>query len=1056
MFTTMPTDSQGTLLNTTITENNSPADPAAVLRSQSEHLSLIFNHAREMMMLVRVEPGSVFRIVSVNRALLKTIGSVGQELRAEAIAGRTLDQIAGVFGFDAELTAQTKSHFQDVIRTRQMQEYDEIIKRSTGAFHGRTTVTPILDEKGECGFLLYSSRDNRDRPLAEQSLRESEEMFATAFRLSPDVMSISDLETGCYLEVNEAHGKLFGFTREEAVGKSPQELGIVSDEAIRSEMVDQLVRVGRIRDYKVRARTRDGRELIVLLSAETISFGGRKCVLRVTRDITDSLNAEEALRQSEEKFEKAFRASPDAISVSDLETGKILDINGGFERLSGYTRAELIGSTAEELGLWVAPGDRDLMLVELRRTGMVRNLRVQARSRSGEMRDFLMSAETVEIGGRTCLVILSHDISEELAARKALQDSEEKFATAFRLSPDIMSICDYETGSYIEINEAYEKLFGYSREDLIGRTAPELGLIEDVVMREELLTRLEQEGHIRDFKVRARTRAGRQLVLLVSAEMIFIGGKKCVLRVSRDITAALEAEDALRESEDKFAKAFLASAYALTITKLATGRYVDVNPGFERASGYSRAEAIGRTSTELQTWTNPSDRDELVRRLQATGSVREMEISFRAKSGKVVTALCSCELIEVAGEPCILSTFEDITERRRIEEQKAALEAQLRQNQKLEALGTLAGGIAHDFNNILTAIMVNQSLAIMDLDNPTELKKRIADIGQASNRAKELVQQILTFSRQQKYERQQLALRPVILEALSLVRSSLPATIEMDQQLAADAPPVLADPTQIHQIVMNLCTNAAHAMKDRTGLLSVRLVARSLDESACRVLPGLRPGKYVQLTVSDTGHGMSAAVLARLFEPFYTTKGPGEGTGLGLAVVHGIMKDYAGGIFVQSRPGEGTTFDLYFQEAVGTNDTAAASSAEMMPGQGESILVVDDERPICEAIGAMLQKIGYQVTTCSDPLVALEMFRTGPADFDLLLTDRTMPRLTGPELVTQIREMRPGLPALIMSGLDGHSEQREKRSGNSWGLLKKPLDIAKLSVAVRQAIDLKS
>ncbi len=393
--------------------------------------------------------------------------------------------------------------------------------------------------------------------------------------------------------------------------------------------------------------------------------------------------------------------------------------------------------------------------------------------------------------------------------------------------------------------------------------------------------------------------------------------------------------------------------------------------------------------------------------------------------------------------------FRDLTAHRRAEQQKAALEAQLRQTQKLEALGTLAGGIAHDFNNILTAIIGNQELALMDLDAREDLRHALDGIGQASKRAKELVRQILTFSRKQQPERKPQSLQPIVAEVLSLLRASLPVTIEICPDLSPDAPVVLADGNQIHQVAMNLCTNAAHAMRGRPGCLTVGLALRVLDAVACQTLPDLRPGRYALLTIGDTGCGMGADVLARIFEPFFTTKGPGEGTGLGLAVVHGILKDHDGAIAVRSQPGVGTIFELYFPEAVEAEAAIREADTSILRGRGECILVVDDEEAICAVIGAMLEKIGYSAETFDDPRAALERLRTAPAAFALLLTDRTMPHLSGPELVAQVHVVRPGLPAFVMSGLSDEGPAADEE----YGLVAKPIDIADLSRTLRHALD---
>lgn len=522
-----------------------------------------------------------------------------------------------------------------------------------------------------------------------------------------------------------------------------------------------------------------------------------------------------------------------------------------------------------------------------------------------------------------------------------------------------------------------------------------------------------------------------------------------------DITARREAEAALQESEEKFAKAFRSSPYSLTISDLETGRYVEVNSGFERLSGHARADVIGRTSMELGLWRDPADRARLVAALRRDGSVRGMEIDFVARDGRVVHAINSCEIIELGGRACLLNAIEDVSEQRRAAEERWLLEVQLRQSQKLEALGTLAGGIAHDFNNILTAISVSRELAAMDLDQPEEVRGHLERIAQAGRRARDLVRQILSFSRQQEQERTQLPLGPVVAEALQLLRSTLPATIELDAQLDPSAPVVFADATQIHQIVMNLGTNAAHAMRGRPGRLEVRLEACEVGEELCRRHEGLRPGRYAQLSVRDTGHGMDGAVLGRIFEPFFTTKAPGEGTGLGLPVVHGIMKSHDGAVLVESKPGVGTRFDLLFPHHASADEVAeAGASAPAIPaGRGEAVLVVDDELLLAESVGALLRKLGYEPEVVSDPAVALERLNAAPGRFAVLLTDLTMPRLTGLDLSRAVRALQPAPRVVLMSGFHAGWTVAQLRAEGVCELVTKPIDYAALAQALRRALE---
>ncbi len=1151
------------------------------LRVRERQLAMIFNSSRDMMMLVKVEPGVLFRVVSVNREYLNKVHSVGYRFTAEDFAGKTCDEVTALFGFPAATGAIIRARYAQVIESREVLAYEEDKNGPAGVFHGRTTITPLLDDSGSCAYVLYATqditaqrvaeqerrrseemlraildhsfqfiglldtegrllrpnqtsldavgvsreevvgkyfwdtpwwahspaeqvrlreavgraaqgefvryetthptadgrvliidfslkpvrdergtvvalipegRDITDSKCAEQALRESEEKFAKAFRASPQAMSIASMADGRYLEINQAHQEVFGYLPEEVVGRTPAEVGIVVDSSVTLNALHEVRTRGRVKDLQLKARTRDGRVISVVNNAELIRVGGQDCALLTTRDVTAQLQAEQALRESEEKFIKAFKSSPDAISVHELETGRYVEVNDGLVRLFGYSREEIIGRTPLELGLWVEEGERQDFVGRLKREGSVRNHAVAIRRRHGQLRECELSAEVFDLGGRPHNVTVLRDVTEQRAAERSLRQSEEQFARAFRASPDAISISEMATGRILEVNEGFARLAGLPREKIIGCTADELGFWGEPGGREKLVEEFRKTGSVRNLQMRVKNSRGEQGDFLVSGEMVEMGGRRCLVIVAHDLRDRLKAEQALRESEEKFAKAFRSSPQALVITEIPSGRYIDVNLGFERLTGYGRAEVIGRTALEVGIWENLADRDDLMRRMQRDGWARNVEYVFLGKQQQRIITRCSFELIELAGERCLLSVIEDITERRRAEEGKAALEEQLRQNQKLEALGTLAGGIAHDFNNILTAIIVNQELAQMDIHEPTELRRRLEEIGQASGRAKELVRQILTFSRQQPHEKLRQRLQLIVREALGLLRSSLPTTIEIAQDLSPESPPVLADASQIHQVVMNLCTNAAHAMRAAGGRLTVRLARLVLDDAACLALPGLRPGTYAHLSIVDTGHGMDAATLAHIFEPFFTTKGPGEGTGLGLAMVHGIVQNHNGGIFVHSLPDLGTTFDLYFPEAAGTDSTAPMSGPEIVPGHGESVLVVDDEEAICFAVGAMLRKIGYRVETFTDPTAALERFKAGPSQFQLLLTDRTMPHITGPALIARMREWWPGLPALLMSGHNSPGGTHSVPPHADYGLVDKPLDIADLSRAVRDAL----
>jgi PAS domain S-box-containing protein len=751
-----------------------------------------------------------------------------------------------------------------------------------------------------------------------------------------------------------------------------------------------------------------------------------------------------------EMFAKAFQSSPDSIVLIDRASGRIEEINEGFERLSGWTRADAKGRTSLELGLWRDEAERNHLYTELRAKGHIRDFVAKFRRRDGAHRDVVIAVELVSIGARERLLVVSRDVTDRLRAERALQESEHKFATAFQVSPFALVISDLESGRYLEVNHGFERIFGWTREEVLGRTTLELGIVQDRATCANVVASLEQTRSFRELELVLCNRRGEAIEGTCDGTLIELGGRECLLSTFADQTEQRKALRDLSKSKEKFAKAFHASTQSLIISELEPGRFLEVNAGFERIYGYSREEAIGRTAIELGLWPDPAERDEVVALLRQHGSMRARELRFIAKGGRPITVLLGLETIDVDGTPCVLAAGIDVTAEREAAEQQAELEAQLRRAQKLDALGQLAGGVAHDFNNLLTGIIGNADLALMALEPTSPLRRYLEEVCRAGERAGDLVRRILTFSRNQSPERLPTQLGNIVAEALNLLSVSLPATLEIIAHLDPNAPTVLADPTQIHQVVMNLGINAAQAMQQASGTITVTLDALQLDSSDRTAPPMLEPGRYARLKVSDTGCGMDENTLARIFEPFFTTKPPGEGTGLGLSVVHGIVEAHDGVMTVSSAVGRGATFEIFLPEHAEAASVITSEEAELPRGNGQHILVVDDEESVGKVELGLLQQLGYRVTLFSDPRRAWRAFETG--HFDLVLSDITMPHLTGVELTRRILAARPGQPVLLASGHGGPWNVESIRALGARGLIAKPLTMAKLAHALHAAL----
>jgi two-component system cell cycle sensor histidine kinase/response regulator CckA len=514
------------------------------------------------------------------------------------------------------------------------------------------------------------------------------------------------------------------------------------------------------------------------------------------------------------------------------------------------------------------------------------------------------------------------------------------------------------------------------------------------------------------------------------------------LNVAIDIGELKKRKSVQRKNENYF-RTLLSSMHDEILVIDRDYKITDVNKDYLNIFGRRREELIGKHCYHiLHGADEPCDRQGKECKLYKVFAMGEPE-NYRHKR---ITADGSMIWVDI-----LLSPLKDekgnithVIKAERDVSKEVQLENQFLQKQKMESIGTLAGGIAHDFNNILSTIIMNTEFGLNKLLPVTESLEVLL---KAAHRAKDLVEQILTFSCKTEQTLQPLSISPIIKESLKLLRASLPATIEICQHIKPKSDMVLMTPTQIHQILINLCTNAAFAMREGGGILTVSLVDGFFDSDTEQVNPDIKPGPYLRLTVRDTGHGMVPEVLARIFDPFFTTKKMGEGAGLGLSVVHGIVKNIGGAINVKSEPGRGTVFDLFLPKGAheGGSDVGSFSLPSDETGR---ILIIDDEEYLVNVVKNVLSDFGYQVVSKTNSVQALDLFRQKPEQFDLVITDCTMPRMTGVELAKKMLSIRSDIPVILCTGFNESISRRDAEAMGIRDLLMKPISILELTGVV--------
>ncbi|HVN22378.1 MAG TPA: PAS domain S-box protein [Syntrophorhabdales bacterium] len=942
------------------------------------------------------------------------------------------------------------------------------------AFWGEATGTPITYD-GEPSVQLII-RDVTQRRKAEEQLQESHRLFLDVIDGSPSPIFLKDRE-GRFITINASLEKMLGITREKLKGKTDFDIATKDVADYWRSHDAEVMRTGQPLQIEETADLQDGHHVFLTCKFPLVNTSGEVYgVGAISHDITDRKRTEEALKESEQRFRTLTEAALEGIGVS--ENGRLVDANDQLLKILGGTRAELIG---KEIATLVAPEDRDRVMSHIR-SGVESHLEHRMFRLDGTPISVETHGRTIGNQGRQMRITAIRDITERKQAEKELQ----KLASVVRFSGELVNVSTLD-GKMVFLNEAGARMLGVEPEE-VERTDI-LQVIPDHLQekaRAEVLPALREHGawegdlQYRNLKTGALTDVHAMCFTIAdpqTAEPLFLAN------VSLDITQRKRVEKALHESEEKF-RLIATNTPDHILMQDAQLRYTWVlNPQL----GLTEEDMLGKTDFDILSEHDAKTLTIIKRRVLETGTTEYVSSPLKAPDGAVHYFEGSyIPKRDARGRTNgIIGYFRNVTARvkmeealrkahdeleRRVEErtaeltqaykrletemtERAKVEEQLWQAQKMEAIGTLAGGIAHDFNNVLAAIIGFTELAKDNIPADADAQHHLNRIFQSGLRGRDLVKQILAFSRKAKGERKELSFTPLINETHALLRSSLPSTIQMPLLISTNDDHVFADATQLQQVLMNLATNAADAMREEGGQLTIALSSVVFPEGSVLPDPDMSPGTYLKLTVKDTGMGMTEDVRQRIFEPFFTTKELGKGTGMGLAVVYGVIKSHNGAVTVQSEVGQGSTFDVFLPHVQKPEATREETRAFALPRGTERILFVDDEELLMEMGQSMLEHLGYQVTVAANGAEAWNLFLEDPSRFDLVITDQTMPDVTGLTLARKMLRVRKELPIILCTGYSEMVSPEKAKDVGICAFVMKPVVRKDLAETVRRVLD---
>ena len=928
------------------------------------------------------------------------------------------------------------------------------VKRKDGSvFYAEISTVLVKLDQGT--YLMGTFRDITERKQAEEALRESEERMKSIFRAAP--IGIGVVANRVLMDVNTRICEMTGYSREELVGSSARVLYPTQDDFdyVGTEKYRQIAEEG-TGSVETRWMKKDGTIIDVLLSSTPIDPSDlSRGVTFTALDITESKQAEKALRESEERFRLAFENANTGVCLVDLD-GNLTRVNNKMCEIFGYTKEELERMTVNDIA---HPEDinKSPEFIQKTLTGEIDRSTFEKRytHKDGHRVTCQISSSLVRDADGSPLYFISHihDITERKQAEEALRESEERYRTILEDIEEGYFEADL-TGRPTFLNDSMCKIHGYPREELLGVDNRRFVDKENAKKAFEAFNRVYrtgEPGRLFDYEVIRKDGTKRQVEVFPSLRKDSSGNPIGFRGITRDVTERKQGEELLQKEREISLSILENAPYGVALIDEG-GKYIYINPEFVNTTGYTLQDIPTGKDWFQKVFPDPKDRERMIqlwKEDRSKGNMTNKEFGITCKDG-------SMREIEIRStflrDSRAIIVLHDITEQKRAEERMESLREQLRQSQKMEAIGRLAGGIAHDFNNLLTIIKGYSQLSLIELKENTPLRENIEHIHTATDRAADLVRQLLAFSRRQILEMKVWDLNAILTNLNNMLRRLIGEDIELTTLLAEDLGRVKTDIGWIEQAIMNLVVNARDAMPSG-GKLTIETGNADLDDAYVSGRVGVKPGRYVVLSVSDTGVGMTPEVRERLFEPFFSTKEKDKGTGLGLSTVYGIVKQSDGDIWVYTEPGKGSTFKIYLPRVDDPlqQPRTRVSGDELLRGS-ETILLVEDEEEVRKLAVRVLERQGYKVLAARDGDEALILCEQHQGPIHLMLTDVVMPGMDGHEVAKRLESFHPEMKVLYMSGYTDDAIVLHGVLVEGVNYIQKPFTVDALTKKVREVL----